>query len=130
LERVNPDFVLLAKTAQKAGMKQAITTYNSPGMVYIDGELAGGQPLMTAVLNAIMGNNSGFAVAAFNSYEPEVEGKLVHLEGVMQYFGVTSKASVLLIDDSRTNIELAKQAGFSTARATSGRGFDLRLVSN
>lgn len=129
-DRMDQDFIALAKAAQRAGMKQAITSYNSIGMVFVDGQLTGGPGLLKAVLAKVLGEDNGFLIFAFESKTPDVEGKNVHLQMLMQQLGITHKSTVLLIDDYEVNVKLAKTAGYSTAKARTGRGVDLRMLAS
>lgn len=128
-DRIDQDFVALAKAAQKAGMQQAIASYNSPGMVFIDGQLTGGPPLLKAVLAKVLGDNNNFSIVAFESQNPGTDGKNVHLQMLMQQLKIPYKSQILLIDDYDVNVQLAKQAGYSTAKARTGRGVDLRMLA-
>jgi phosphoglycolate phosphatase-like HAD superfamily hydrolase len=127
---MDQDFIALAKAAQKQGMKQAITSYNSIGMVFVDGQLTGGPALLKAVLAKTLGDSNNFLIFAFESRKPDTEGKNVHLQMLMQQLNIQHKSTVLLIDDYDVNVDLAKEAGYSTAKARTGRGVDLRMLAS
>lgn len=129
-DRIDQDFITLSKAAARAGMFQAITSYNSIGMVFVDGQLTGGPALLKAVLAKVLGENNRFTILAFESKNPGVEGKNVHLQMLMQQLQIQRKASILLIDDDTNNVRLAKAAGYSIAQARTGRGIDLRMLAN
>jgi len=130
VDRMDQDFIALSKAAARAGMQQAITSYNSIGMVFVDGQLTGGPDLLKAILARVLGENNRFTILAFESKNPTVEGKNIHLQMLMQQLQIQRKASLLLIDDDSGNIKLAKAAGYSTAQARTSRGVDLRMLAN
>lgn len=130
IDRMDQDFITLAKAAQRQGMKQAITSYNSMGMVFVDGQLTGGPELLKAILAKVIGEDNNFLMYAFESKDPWVEGKNVHLQMLMQQLRLQHKSTVLLIDDYEVNVDIAKEVGYSTAKARTGRGVDLRMLAS
>ena len=117
---MSPDFMRCVPVLAAAGVEQCIVTFGDA--LHNDERVLGGAPLIAPLLALCFGTPLGSRIPVFalNPYWRDNQypfDKSWHINQAMHHFrkSVSSNSEVLLVDDSRQNIDIAANAGHCVA---------------